>query len=494
MAASIELDELVTAGLVSVAVRGSHTSITSIHLFGESEQPMPGALVAAVGATDSRAQTDVVTLAAASDAGAVVLRGVSPAARSRCAEEDVTLVELAHGVDWSHLIWLVRSLMDRGAVARGPENAAQQGLFAIADAFAALLDAPVTIEDSHSRVVAYSATTDGADPTRTSTIMSRMVPPDVLRRLRASGVLKRLAHDDRPFTVPELEPGFRQRLVVPLRVGGQPVGSVWAIWEGDLDTQLEKQLTVTGTAAAMSLVQLNASANLAGRYSLEAIRAALRGDTAKSASGFELPFHSVRVVALERLPNANPTEDKEIWRTFLRKKSWPDPTLADVDGLTFAITPQRGGTGGWAWLRDLAGRSSPGRIAASRTLTDPADLATARLDATEALAAVISLGRFAAAYEDVWDTVVVRRACAAVATVSHDQLRELLREKPLAETLRVWLECSGDIRAAAAVLHMHPNTVRHRLKKIDGLVGDSVQTSSQRLAALLLLRSWGDGT
>ncbi len=494
----VDLSELAAAGVVSVVSYGRRTAVSSVHFHGDSAQPRPGSLIAAPTAANSEQQAEAVALAASAGAGVVVVREVASAATGAlCQELGIGLAELAAQVEWSHLVWLVHSLMDRDEPGLNPESTAQQDLFAVADALAATLGAPVTIEDAHSRVIAYSATTDGVDSTRTSTIMSRAVPPAVLGRLRATGVLKRLTHDVRPFIVPALEPGFLQRLVVPLRVGGQAVGSIWAIWDGALDAQLEMQLRATGTAAAVSLVQLIASRDMTGRHTLASIRAALSGSTAVPPSGWEPPSQSKRVVALQSLSGASSADDVALWQNFFRKKSWPDPILADLDGGTFAIVPERPGPGGWEWLRGLAAASAPGRMAASRAISDNNSLPAARLEATEALHAVCALGRSVGTYDEVWDTVVLRRAAAAVASVEHDELRQIYREEhcgriPLASTLRAWLDCGGDIKEAAVILHTHPNTVRHRLRKIDQLVGTSLQTNSQRLAALLLLRGWDD--
>lgn len=61
-----------------------------------------------------------------------------------------------------------------------------------------------------------------------------------------------------------------------------------------------------------------------------------------------------------------------------------------------------------------------------------------------------------------------------------DTARELLR------TLRVWLDCGGSGSEAAADLHLHPNTVKYRLKNIEGYLGknlkDPVALTEVRLA------------
>ena len=89
----------------------------------------------------------------------------------------VALVELAEHASWAHVVWLLRGVLDRAATdpAARPGGAAHDDLFGLADAAAALVDAPVTIEDAHSRVLAYSSRQDVTDPARVSTIVGRRV-------------------------------------------------------------------------------------------------------------------------------------------------------------------------------------------------------------------------------------------------------------------------------------------------------------------------------
>src|SRR5690606_27549309 len=85
----------------------------------------------------------------------------------------IAVLELAPHASWAHLVWLVRGVVDRAA-APGPPALGDAGvhgeLVALADVAAAIIDAPVTIEDAHSRVLAYSARQEHTDPARVSTI------------------------------------------------------------------------------------------------------------------------------------------------------------------------------------------------------------------------------------------------------------------------------------------------------------------------------------
>ncbi|MBU8817589.1 helix-turn-helix domain-containing protein [Mycolicibacterium goodii] len=493
MLQGVDLCEALGTGVVTLLVEGNPHQVTAVHLWGDHHPPVAGSLIAAVGAGDEEAQTRVVDVAASTGAAAVVLPQPIPAGvRAHSADRGVTLAALNPQVEWSHFIWFARGLLleGQGAVAGAPS--AQQGLFGLAEVVATILGSPVTIEDPHSRVVAYSATTKPADVTRTSTIMGRAVPSEVLKRLRASGVLKRLARETRPFLVRVDEPGFAQRLVIPLRIGGQLIGSIWAISDRDLDPQLEARLATASTAVALHLVRFCAELELAGRYSVARLRAALAGELADDARDVPLISEPVRVVALQRLSTAGTREDLSLWRTFLRKKSWEDPVLVDVDAQVYAVVGEQAGPGGWPWLRELSESGSPGAVGASRTVTGNVGLAPAREEATEVLDAALELGLRSASHEQVWDAIVLRRAAAAVATVAQSELQQLCdadrtEGTELTNTLRAWLENWGDVNAAAATLNVHPNTVRLRVKKVERTLGGNLETPAQRIAALLLL-------
>lgn len=55
-------------------------------------------------------------------------------------------------------------------------------------------------------------------------------------------------------------------------------------------------------------------------------------------------------------------------------------------------------------------------------------------------------------------------------------------------TLRAWFETSGDVPAAAARLHVHPNTFRYRMTRASDLFGLRLDQPDQRLLLHLQLR------
>jgi DNA-binding PucR family transcriptional regulator len=62
------------------------------------------------------------------------------------------------------------------------------------------------------------------------------------------------------------------------------------------------------------------------------------------------------------------------------------------------------------------------------------------------------------------------------------------RDPELAETLRAYLDCFGDVGAAAQWLQVHPNTVRYRVRRIEKLLSTSLADPDVRLLFSLGLR------
>ncbi len=56
------------------------------------------------------------------------------------------------------------------------------------------------------------------------------------------------------------------------------------------------------------------------------------------------------------------------------------------------------------------------------------------------------------------------------------------------QTLRAWLDAHGDVSAAAAALHVHPQTVRYRLAGLREVFGDALDDPRARLELAVALR------
>jgi len=61
------------------------------------------------------------------------------------------------------------------------------------------------------------------------------------------------------------------------------------------------------------------------------------------------------------------------------------------------------------------------------------------------------------------------------------------------ETLRVYLDCWGSLSRSGAALHLHPNAVAHRMKRIRALLAADLDDPRQRLALQIACRAWSGG-
>ncbi len=102
------------------------------------------------------------------------------------------------------------------------------------------------------------------------------------------------------------------------------------------------------------------------------------------------------------------------------------------------------------------------------------------------LAAVTSLAE--ARTTVLLDEIVT--AIAADERLIDPRVRTLRTDEPvLAETLGVYLDCFGDVATAAQHLHVHPNTVRYRIRRVEQLLGASLNEADVRLLLALSLRA-----
>ncbi len=102
---------------------------------------------------------------------------------------------------------------------------------------------------------------------------------------------------------------------------------------------------------------------------------------------------------------------------------------------------------------------------------------TARLADVHVEALVLELRDLAAAQGD--------RPTGAIAKLIDYDTRHGAR---LIETLRAWLDAFGDVIAASAAVHVHPNTFRYRLRRLAEIGELDLTDPEARFAAMLQLR------
>lgn len=490
------------------APRGLDVPVTGVVIVDPDDAPdeHPGALVLAIGVRGAAA-LPLVRAAAAGQAAAVAVKGAVDAPQAGTAVLDV-----APDIRWDRLETLVTGVLDAGGVS-GPDD-----LFALAQTVALLTDGIVSIEDTASRVLAYSRS-DGdeaeADELRRLSILGRQGPPAYLRHLHAWGVFDRLRTTEDVVTVEEhAELGVRRRLAVGIHAGPRVLGTIW-VQEGarPLSTRAPDVLVGAARVAAGHLVRRRRAAPtwhrdlveglldgtaepgvVASTFGLDAAApAVVVGFASRSGEGVTRELSTAEladVVAVHaagyRRAALTAWRDGTVYAVLPGVADGTDRTLRVLCAEIVAVTGRRTGVRVQAGIGSSASAGLAG-VPASRSEAD-------RVLATMAPATDV------AAFADLRAEVLLGE------TLSHLRARPDLRDPAvealvaydrdhggdLAGSVLAWLDALGDVRAAADLLTVHPNTLRYRVRRAVAVAGLQLEEPRARLVhhlALVAVRS-----
>lgn len=427
------------------------------------------------------------------------------------------LLERSTGVTWSEVLVHLRQLNEGASSALAWPDV--DDLSALAAVIAELTGASITIEDPASRVLAHSNLGDEIDDIRRETILSGAIPEWRIAELEESGFLDvvRASTDvvERPAvgTTPA-------RSVIALRSEGELLGTIWAAYPDAVDpASLREVLRDAARAAIPVMLRTLRRSPFEKRIRREALATILGGspDLGPAATLLALPFsgHYATLAFAEVAPDREP-----VLRFHLRA-AFADAVLAHV-----------GTEGHLAVLVHMSAGMSAGEIkshvasALHRSLSQAEPLhfgvgaSVERLDHvhrswTEAVYVVDALlakgpksdnSRLedsASASAATSGKELVRGATAAdvaaelVGLEAADALRSVgprmteparrladhdgKHQGQLLETLRVYFATVGNSAEASRRLHVHTNSLRHRLNRIEEITGLSTAERAGRL-------------
>ncbi|MEV1022594.1 helix-turn-helix domain-containing protein [Streptomyces sp. NPDC050264] len=451
------------------------------------------------------------------------------------ARSGVALLGLTRGATWAQLAAMVRSLIAEGDIG-GPGQETLGGvpsgdLFALANAIAALLDAPVTIEDRSWRVLAFSGRQDEADPFRVETILGRQVPERFTRSMEERGVFQDLYRNDRAVYVDPLVDAAADadaevslpRVALAVRAGDEILGSIWAAVRGPLSAERGRALGDAAKLVALHLLRQRAGADVERRLRADLVGTALEGGPGVAEAVARLGLAEQPGVVLALSLAQGPGEDgSAAWHA---RHVGERQRIADAFAMHLSAVHPRSAAA-------LIGDVVYGVVPVPADQAD-AEQRAARV-AAEFLARVGDRHRLLAGVGPVARDVTalpLSRACAdralrvlragsgpgPVARLSDVlvdslllELSDLIAERGdppsgpvarlvaydaahhtrLVETLGAWLDAFGDVVAASAAVHVHPNTFRYRLRRLAEVGGLDLTDADARFAAMLQLRLW----
>jgi len=476
---------------------------------------LAAAAVVAVGAITSTLIAELTTRATAVDAVLVASTPEIDASHGESpTSSDVCWLAIADGADWLDVITVVRDVV-AGAAELSDE--ASNDLFGVADATAALLGAPVTIEDESGILLGYSRDQEGGDSTRVATIVARRSPAEFTAALASRGVLRRLAAATGPISVRAVIPGAVDRIALPLRSAGVRLGTMWVLVR-DVPDDAQAGFLSLGKQAERLLFQRHADADRSRRIELEQLATLLHGGAALSAGTAERqpPAGVHRVAAIEVVP-ADPGARAIVRSRLEQRLSRPDGPdglsvrggqLSDLHYLILTAPVNRGPTSAAIaeWLRSLLTDHATGQVldvhvGIGRPVDDARALPRSRREAEQALNVDRQAGSLRRSWnlEACWARAVLLRVLDAGAQAELDTLsplRQLRRHDTehntaFVTTLRTWLRAHGNYRQAAGALHIHANTLRYRMQRLTELTSLDLADPDVRLVLELQLHLEG---
>ncbi|OBF90261.1 transcriptional regulator [Mycobacterium sp. 852014-52450_SCH5900713] len=413
---------------------------------------------------------------------------------------------------WERLYQLVNHVLEHHGDRADATEDSGTDLFGLAQSLAHRIHGMVSIENAQSHVLAYSASNDEADELRRLSILGRAGPPEHLEWIGQWGIFDALRASDGVVRVAERpELGLRPRLAVGIYQEADArrppafAGTIW-VQQGTRPLAADAEEMLRGAAVLAGRIM----ARLAARPSTHARRVQqllglIEGEPDVAAVARELGLAADGDAALigwdasDTAGAARPARLADVMAlsasAFRR-----DAQLASRGSRIYVLLPKTQTRSVTSWVRGTiaAMRSELGvqlRAAIAAPVAGLAGIAAARAEVDRVLDSAarhpISIPQVTSLAE-ARTTVLLDEILALVGREERSVDPRIVylraREPVLAETLRVYLDSFGDVAAAAQSLHVHPNTVRYRIRRIEKLLTTSLADPEVRLLFSLSLR------
>lgn len=440
---------------------------------------------------------------------AIFVKEPSAAVIARAIAVGTAVVAVEPRARWERLYRLIDHVFEHHGDRTDPLLDTGADLFGLAQSIADRTHGMVSIEDVQSHVLAYSASNDEADDLRRLSILGRAGPPEHLAWIGREGIFDALRAGTEVVRVdarPEL--GLRPRRAVGIHLADAGrnsraafAGTIW-VQEGarPLADDADEVLRGAAVLAARVLTRLAAAPSTHAMRVQELL--GLRDtDVDIAVTARELGLATDGRVAVIGFLAAGATPARLTDVLALSASAFRADAQVTSGGARVYVLLPHTGKALTSWIRGTIATLHRElglelRAVIATPATGLAGVATARaevdrvLDSAErhpdALGPVTSLA-------EARTTVLLDEIVTMIADddrLTDPRVRDLRDTDPaLADTLRAYLDCFGDIGAAAQWLHVHPNTVRYRVRRIESVLGTSLADPDLRLLLSLSLRA-----
>jgi len=417
---------------------------------------------------------------------------------------EVALISVARATPWDLVRDLVAAVIASAADLPPADGGA---LFSLAGTLLSTTGGNVSIEDNSHRVLAYAAVPGEVDELRLHSILNREGPENFLRILRERGVYERLRQPGAVVRVDaDADLGWNARIATGIFNGTQQLGTIW-LQEGrsSLATDAHVPLVAAARLAAQELDRERVRA----RPRADVLRDALTERADSTVAAMELRISStqkVRLIGIELAARADqaqaPVAD---WRARLagRLALWAasersEAVTASVGSVVYLLLPEEG-TASVAALKQVVDRLARDMrldlAAGISSLGTMPELSLLRNQAESSRAIALASGERTTQYEEVRSRIVLDELlhlAGSQGLLRNTGIDLLFRPdgswSDQATTLLSFLACQGDVKQVADRLHVHPNTVRYRVRRAADVAGVRLENPDDRLLAYLTLR------
>jgi DNA-binding PucR family transcriptional regulator len=474
----------------------------------DQQDSRPGDLVLVIGAR-GRAAAAHVRGAAQRGATAVAVKDAE-ALRQTANDAGIALLAVRSDVRWEQLESLARNVLSS---VRGNADAdageVLGDLFSLAQTIAALTAGSVSIEDTANHVLAYSRSSDEVDELRRLSILGRQGPEPYLTMLREWGVYQRLRSGEDVVHIDERpDLGIKRRIAVGIHAGSQPLGTVW-VQEGSkpLTEHAERALLGAARITALHLVRRRNTASagltlrenllagvLDGRITATSVAGQIGADPAKPAAVVVFALRSGdRTRSEVELHRAEMISIISVHAASYRRSA----LVTAIGGRVYVLLPELTDTTSVLTLTREAVAATRRHLALSAqagvgsVVDGLEEVSLSRQEADRVLDAIVGQPEVdVASLADVRTQLLIGETLAMLADNPRvrDPRLSALTDGELGRSLLAYLDAFGDVRAAAQLLHVHPNTLRYRVRRACELSGLDLDDPDQRLFAQLQLR------
>ncbi|MFC9983232.1 PucR family transcriptional regulator [Microbacterium keratanolyticum] len=497
---------------------------TMLHEDGELANAQD-ALILGVGVRTAEDVADAAREAVRAGAAALVVREPVPLddeTRALAEQGALAILGAPIGVDW---LRLASYLAEEPTTARygiddDGDAAAASDLFDLANSLSSVLGGPVTIENNAHRILAFSADQAKGDEARKHSVLGHQVPQYYTEILARSGALRRIDSSATPVFLGSIGEGILPRVAMRVRAGGESLGSIWAIVDDELTPLQTGALTEAAAVASITLFRQRASSDAARRLRANEVLDLLAGGVQAREAAERLGYGSAPTSILAAAPagrSGSPSDEAanlqrlaDALGLYLHQLH-PLSVAAPVGGTVYAVLPHLQEHPSADFARQVAltfsERFRHGRavvVGVGGPAAQVTELQHARAAADRALRVLAHSYRDAQSRRVATDDEVqieslllrlsdqlTADGVSATGPLVDLRAHDAAHGTEYVATLAAWLDAFGDVGVAAETLHVHPNTFRYRLRKLNAIVGTELYDPQRRFGLMLQLRLFG---